>query len=65
MSPRRREVESAAAMLGRRGGLKGGKARAKAMTPAARAAVARLGGLASAKARRKVKRTKARTRRVA
>lgn len=35
----------AAAMLGRRGGLKGGKARARALSPKRRKEIARLGGL--------------------
>lgn len=40
------EKDPAAVSLGRRGGLKGGKARAKALTAAERQEIARLGGKA-------------------
>ena len=40
------EISKAAKELGHRGGLKGGKARAKALTPEQRSEIARLGGLA-------------------
>lgn len=39
--PERDAVSAAAAALGRRGGLKGGPARAKALTPAKRKAIAK------------------------
>jgi hypothetical protein len=43
----------AAVLLGRLGGLKGGKARAKALTAEQRSEIARKAGLASGKKRRK------------
>lgn len=44
MAKKSSSVAEAAATLGHRGGLKGGPARAKALTKAARVAIARKGG---------------------
>jgi hypothetical protein len=55
-------TSSAAAILGRAGGLKGGPARAKALTYEERAAVSRSGGLAAQKLLRKKARANSRRR---
>lgn len=58
-------VSKAAAALGRLGGLKGGKARAKALSKRRRAAIARLGAQATNKAKRAKKRAAAKAARAA
>jgi hypothetical protein len=55
-------TSSAAALLGRAGGLKGGPARAKSLTYRERAAIGRKGGLASQKAARRKARAAAKRR---
>ena len=50
-NPRKAKKNPAAAMLGRRGGLKGGPARAAALTPEERKEIAQKAGKAGAAAR--------------
>ena len=51
-------ITEAARALGKRGGLKGGPARARSLTSEERKKIASLGGLAAAKSNRKRKRAK-------
>jgi len=50
---RKKRKDPAAVKLGRKGGLKGGRARMAALTPEQRAEFARLGGLAKAASAKK------------
>jgi hypothetical protein len=54
-APTPKAKNEAAMLLGRLGGLKGGKARAKALTAEQRSEIARKAGLASGKKRKKQK----------